>query len=482
MSACACPKTKPISEMDARERCLLINDLTPRGGLYSEVHRPIHDRSNAPWRISPEPFWIPRQVFDHLEALGTHLLSFYRACNLLYSQSVRSIQPTWVSEYLDRGKPESIVAYGRMNRIKQHLPHVIRPDLIPIKGAMIATELDSVPGGIGFTAGLSQRYGKLGYPIVGGPDGLVSGFADMIRSVAAREEPVLAIVVSEECVDYRAEMTWLGKEAKRFGLRVAVVSPEEVDFTERGLRVGLDGIPTHVDVLYRFFELFDLKNIPKAELFLYAAKKETVVITPPPKAYLEEKLWMALFHHPLLRKFWVAELGQEAFAFLEGTFPRTWILDSRLLPPHAVIPGLEVHGHPVSRWNDLHRLSQKERAFVVKPSGFSEMAWGSKGVSIGHDMAEEDWREVLGVALDSFERSPFVLQEFHKGAQFGADYYDFGSDAIRRLTGRVRLCPYYFVVEGQARLSGVLATVCPPDKKLLHGMVDAIMAPCGVKA
>jgi len=33
------------------------------------------------------------------------------------------------------------------------------------------------------------------------------------------------------------------------------------------------------------------------------------------------------------------------------------------------------------------------------------------------------------------------------------------------IDGRLRLCPYYFVVAGQTRLSGALATFCPPDKK-----------------
>jgi hypothetical protein len=46
--------------------------------------------------------------------------------------------------------------------------------------------------------------------------------------------------------------------------------------------------------------------------------------------------------------------------------------------------------------------------------------------------------------------------------------------------GRVRLCPYYFVVDGKASLRGALATVCPADKKLLHGMKDAIMVPTAV--
>jgi hypothetical protein len=482
MGACCRLKPKPVSEMDARERCLLINDLTPPGGLYTGEQRSVHERSNAPWRISPEPFWMPRPVLDHVEAVGRHLLKFYKACNLLYSQSVRGIQPTWVAEYLDQGKPEPVVSFGRMNRFKQHLPSVIRPDLIPIKGAMVATELDSVPGGIGFTASLAQRYGSLGYSIVGGADGLITGFADMIRSTAGHENPALGIVVSDEASDYRREMDWLGGELNRIGLRTGVVGPEEATFSEDGLRVPIDGVPTRIDVLYRFFELFDLKNIPKAELMLYAAKKGTVAMTPPAKAYLEEKLWMALFHHPVIEKFWITELGEETFIFLKTTFPKTWILDPRPLPPHAVIPGLEVHGYPIAAWDGLNRLGQKERALVVKPSGFSETAWGARGVSIGHDMSEETWREVLAKALEQFGSTPHILQEFHKGAQFGTDYYDFDADAVKRLSGRVRLCPYFFVIDGEPRLSGILATICPPDKKVLHGMVDAIMAPCGVKS
>ena len=66
-----------------------------------------------------------------------------------------------------------------------------------------------------------------------------------------------------------------------------------------------------VDVLYRFYELFDLLNIPKWELMFYSAKKRTVVMTPPPKSYLEEKLCLALFHHhPMLQPFWKRQLGK----------------------------------------------------------------------------------------------------------------------------------------------------------------------------
>ncbi len=476
-----CAEEETIQVTDAKERSLCIDRMTPGGGLYTDVQRTVHPRSNSPWRVSPEPFWMPPRVIDHLERLGAHLYDFYKACNLLYSQSVRKIQPEWVAEYLNQGKPETVIGYGRMNRFKQHLPLVIRPDLIPTPGGTIASELDSVPGGIGFTASLAERYGRFGYDIVGGADGMVNGFMGMVRSVAGIGEPVLGIVVSEESSGYRPEMTWLGEALNRAGLEAYVVHPEEVVFSEAGLFVNGAGGRRQIDVLYRFFELFDLKNIPKMDLILYAIRKGTVKATPPMKAQLEEKMLMALFHHPLLRSFWRRELGEEGVEFLMQTFPKTWILDPRPLPPHAVIPGLSVDGRRFGDWQELGSLGQKHRRFVIKPSGFSDQAWGSRGVAVGHDMSESDWQSTIESALADFPGSPHILQEFHTGSRFSVAYYDFETDRMMRLKGRVRIQPYYFVIEGRPVLSGVQATVCPPDKKVLHGMVDAVVMPGGVE-
>jgi len=46
------------------------------------------------------------------------------------------------------------------------------------------------------------------------------------------------------------------------------------------------------------------------------------------------------------------------------------------------------------------------------------------------------------------------------------------------MPGRVRLSPYYFIAGDNVELGGILATVCPLDKKLIHGMTEAVMAPC----
>ena len=61
------------------------------------------------------------------------------------------------------------------------------------------------------------------------------------------------------------------------------------------------------------------------------------------------------------------------------------------------------------------------------------------------------------------------------------DSLNTGKDRIEIMTSRVRLTPYYFVLGGSTQLGGVLATLCPQDKKKIHGMVDAIMVPCATK-
>jgi len=478
---------EPANLESIRSRCAEIRDRLIGDGLFQppsgkETAAPDDAVSRLTWRVSPEPFPIPAADLEAIRDLGPRLLSFYTAMNRLYFASVRGSQPKWISRYLDQGKPEAAVDYGRMNRFKQHLPGVIRPDLILTDDGWIVTELDSVPGGIGLTGSLSDHYADLGHPIIGGTNGMVDGFAGMIRSAAGMSDPALAIIVSEESKDYRPEMHWLGDRLNRAGLRTFVIEPDRIRFAEDGLSVEDRGAVVPVDVVYRFFELFDLKNIPKSELILYSARKEKVRITPPAKTHLEEKMAFALFHHPALRPFWTEALGEKTDAALLRIFPKTWIVDPQPVPPYAVIPGLSIRQRPVSNWAELSSLTQKERRYVLKPSGYSEMAWGSRGVVVGHDLPEKEWGQALADAQTHFSRSPSILQEFHEGKQFSIWYDDPAEAQPKLMAGRVRLSPYYFVAGEKAELGGILATICPSDKKLIHGMTEAVMAPCVVKS
>lgn len=490
---------EPLNSDEARRRCHAIRDDLVRAGVYGvtepEDRRSSTDFATLPprFRLSPAPLSLAPSDVAFFQHLGQDLLAFYRGLNRLYQESVRGVQPSWVAAYLDLGKPESLVTYSRMNRFRNLMPGIIRPDVIPTADGMVITELDSVPGGIGLTGCLTRAHDNqlaqiLPTPVsqphhsslIAGRDGMLQGFAAMVRAQQGDQEGCLAIVVSDEAKDYRSEMEWMAQQLREIGCQARCVEPRAIHFTEDGLFLQEPDGPLRIGLLYRFFELFDLRNIPKAELVMYAAKKGRVSVTPPYKPALEEKLAFALFHHPELTPFWQETLGSDTHTNLHRLLPQTWILDPRPVPPSAVIPDLTIGGRAVSDFRRLAQTTQKERQLVLKPSGFSELAWGSRGVSIGHDLPQVEWAAALEQALQSFPSTPYVLQEFHKGRLFESAYLDERTDTVVPMSGRVRLSPYYFIVGDKAELGGILATLCPANKKIIHGMVDAIMAPCAL--
>ena len=428
------------------ERARYVRDQLPAHGLFA----------GATWRISPEPFPISPDLLAKLIALGPQLLAFHRACNVMYRHSIQGKLPTWIAEYLDAGKPKELVEFSRRDRFKSHVPRVIRPDVILTDDHFFISELDSVPGGIGLTAWLGKTYSELGYEVVGGARGMMDGFGAILQAEAKDKQLPAVVAVSEEAATYRPEMEWLGQQ---MGFRV--LRPEELAPFDKK------------EVVYRFFELFDLPNIPNAAALMDAAAHGQIAVTPPFKPQLEEKMLLAFLWMEQLRPFWREQLGEATLAALREVFPYTWILDPTPLPPHAVIPELGIHD-----WREMAKFSQKHRELVLKISGFNERAWGSRGVHVGHDLPAKEWAQAIEQALANFAAQPFILQRFEKSKLFESQYMDFEADTVRPFSARVRLCPYYFVVGDDAKLGGILATVCPADKKILHGMPDAVMSPC----
>lgn len=395
----------------------------PARGLFAEKE----------WRIAPEPLAIDEALHREFEKLGPRLQKFYRAGDRLYRLSAEGRQPGWIAERLDAGKPANLIRIAREKRFENEIPRVIRPDILLTEDGWKITELDSVPGGIGLTAWLQHAYHA--------NPSMVAGFVDSF----APPQGVTAIVVSEEAAVYRPEMEWLVGRLEP-GFRVC--TPEELEYEGsdvllRGERVGL---------IYRFFELFDLPNIRDAEKLF----NSSAIVSAPPKPVLEEKMLLALFWNESLQDHWKNDLGEEDFHALRTVVPQTWIVE----------PGTR-------DWNATKLASQKKRRLVLKLSGFSELAWGGRSLKIGHDLSTEDWAKAVDHALESLPMAPYVMQPFEKGRRVHIDWFDFERQELVPMDGRVRLCPYYF--GESAVLSGILATICPPDKKIIHGMRDAVM-------
>lgn len=425
-----------------------VRDRLPESGLFA-------DRE---WRISPVPFPVGRKLLKDLDFLGRVLLKFYQAANLLYRRSHEGKEPEWVADWLDRGKPASLIETQRHAALKNDLPRVIRPDILLTEDGFSITELDSVPGGIGLTGCLGQLYADIddSNRIVGGPDGMIDGFESIFG-----EAPEVHVLVSEESATYRPEMEWLAEQIDDERFRV-----HDSDFDD--FREG--------DAVYRFFELFDLANVSATPALTEAVQQKQIQLTPTFKSVLEEKMLLALLWNRNLHEFWRRELGAAFFQRMQRHVPYSWVIDPTPLPPQGSIPGLNL-----TNWNQLKGLSQKQRNLILKVSGFSEEAWGARGVRYGSDLSVEEWSSAVDQAIENFASSPHVLQEYHKPRLVDAQWFDFEADELRDMKGRVRLCPYYFVTgswdRARTKLGGVLATVCPADKKIIHGMTDAILAP-----
>lgn len=439
----------PAAPADFLERARHVQFQLPPGGLFADQN----------WRTAPSPFPLASPFVRELESLGRILLQFYRAVNLLHRQSHAGRQPRWIAGLLDQGKPESLLQWQTDDAFKRELPRVIRPDILLTEEGFAITELDSVPGGIGLTAWLNKTYSEAGDQVIGGDAGMLHGFEGIFDGAST-----VHLVVSAESASYRPEMAWLADQ----------LTPGRFQVRDEHFKEFAAG-----DAVYRFFELFDLANIPAAEAIFEGARAGELTVTPPPRPLFEEKLLLALLWNRNLREFWRQQLGDGFLKRLLACIPYTWVIDPAPLPPHAAYPELNL-----TDWQQLKGLSQRERDLILKVSGYSEKAWGARGVYLGSDLSQADWSAAVDEAINAFPRSPYILQRYHKPRTVDAAWVDLEKNELRPMKGRVRLCPYYFVHgEGDAartQLGGVLATICPADKKIIHGMRDAILAPCSV--
>jgi hypothetical protein len=468
------------------------------------------------WQLSKTPFALTVQQYESLLKLGQALFQFVLATEKLLRDSEKGIMPPWIAQLYWQGKPQELVRFAKMNALKRHVPLVIRPDLLLTETGWALCEIDSVPGGLGFTAALNQAYQQSGFEVLEAQGGLPKAFLNMLlgfwhtqKQAQTIKKPTIAIVLSDEAGDYLAEMTWLVGEIRQDYPEIHIIHPRQVTLAGQQLVFQtVMGEEQPIHLIYRFFELFDLPNIPQIELIQYAVKKGLVLCTPPFKPFHEEKLTLALFHHPLLNAFWQENLEPGAYDLLKKAIPHGWILDPTPLPPQSLIPDFAPKGQPVQSFEaGLSGLSQKQRELVIKPSGFSPLAWGSRGVTVGHDVSAAVWQERVTEALNAFSETPHILQTYQNTMVSEIELFTrsaLSTDSANPenlhqvMKARTRLCPYFFVTypietarsgesdasgrmtSPELTLAGVLATSCPVDKKVIHGMKDAVLAPCQV--
>lgn len=460
---------------------------------YAQARQALSNQSlfeDKTWLISPQAFPLTARQVETIRCIGQACYDFHRALETLYLRSVevknllrnRDLVAPWVAEYLDRGKPQALVEHAREKALRGTTPMVLRPDLLITDEGFALTEIDSVPGGIGLTAFLNRLYADVhGDALIGaGEQDMVEAFYRVLCSRApSQTAPYIAILVSDEAATYRPEMEWLASQLRQRGRRVYVFHPDEVMPLGDSICVDCDGDPQQVDVIYRFWELFDLANVSISEFLLKARLEAQLSLTPPMRHFQEEKLALALFHHHILEDYWQEALSRHSYKTLKQIIPRTWIMDPVELPPNAVLDAPFIGGKPIYDWYQLAEAGKKERNLIIKISGFHESAWGARSVTLGSDSSRDEWEEAIQQAITMAETSLHILQVYQKPTRLSHPVYREDGNSYM-MQGRARLCPYYFVDERNqsADLHGILATFCPADKKIIHGMKDAALMPC----
>lgn len=446
------------------EVCLAVDRALAEGNITRTTSRFKPEQRFAPFRVGPEPLMLNPLQGSRIETLGRLLRRFYHAADELYYLSVNQDAPRWLAHHLDVGKPQRLLELAKHPFFRNDLPIIIRPDLLLTPGGFKATELDSVPGSMGLLGFLEQVYDKSGTSLLGSGN-TPAAFAAALTALSPGGKA--AVVISEECSGYRQETAWLSAEWSETGLQIPTVRPEELSYTADG--VWLNG--ERLDLVYRFFELFDLENIPGGYELLDLAAAGRVVITPPPKPHLEEKMWFAFLHHPDLTSWWLNLLGSDDYLALLEIVPQTWLLT----PDRQVFSG-----GPFPGVNRLKSTSRRERPFVIKPSGFSPLAWGGHGYSRGKDYTTKRWAATIERLAAQDNELPHILQEYQHSEPVLARYYDFANQEMSSFVGKVRLCPYYFLIQEQTVLSGALSTIVPVSKPVIHGMTEAVMVPTAI--
>ena len=106
---------------------------------------------------------------------------------------------------------------------------------------------------------------------------------------------------------------------------------------------------------------------------------------------------------------------------------------------------------------------------------------GARSVVVGDDESAEDWTTAVVEALKKYPAPISILQEFKKPLVMKHPVFDENGN-LSMMSGRLRLSPYYFLENGKVNVQGALATFCPADKKIIHGMRDGVLMPCEMPA
>ena len=242
------------------------------------------------------------------------------------------------------------------------------------------------------------------------------------------------ILVSEESATYRPEMEWLVRQLNtRFPERSWKVLPAENYQPQAGRDV------------YRFFELFDLPNLPGIGALMEAAGRGRAYCDAAVQALSRGEDVVRAFLAPAAARFLAARVGRQIFS--APATDHSLHLDpgpdsAAAACRHSAARNSRLEGCGAIQPEGARSVAQGERIFAVR---LGEPRGRARGRSAPCGMAAANRGRADRISSASRRSCSVFIKAACSIIRIGIAE----TDELKTMRGRVRLCPYYFVEAGE---------------------------------
>lgn len=430
--------------------------------------------SGVSWLPHVGAFELPAELEGTLHRLASALFLLYDVVAELY----RSGEQTVVST-LSHKVPSRILRLCEPGTVD-----LIRPDIMVAPDGngglkLVATELESCPGGHGMTHCM-----QVGYQM---PTDMVDRFVEHLGGRPYRvlftnewaeyvfEQGTFVSALRQRGVDARilfdAPLSSVHARVQRDWQPPKAASPAiaarwDTDFLGRLKKAGfgefVDGcaeLPETLPdgtVVFRFgyFDNFGDQKLRR----MAAWQQRGVTVVNPLQFFLESKAFMATVKLPAVR----AVLKERDAASLD-------VLDQSLATTHVL--------RNDGSWREQFGDICADRSFWVTKFAAHDgnnQSWGARSLKVGSQVDQATWADSLTELTDLHH--PVVAQHVINGAPFDVPYVN-GDGTIHVLgSARTRLTPFFYRTGGQAIHAGSTVTLRAHTYRI-HGATDAVEGP-----
>ena len=301
--------------------------------------------------------------------------------------------------------------------------------------ASSAAELDSVPGGMGFVGAMANAYCELGHR---GRRRRRRDGRRLRRDARCdgRRTSIRASRSSSPKSPPTTATSWIGSLpacGPSASSRRTSARRKTIVFTEEALFIRHeDGHEDRIDVIYRNFELFDLLNVPKQELILYAARHNRVKTDAAAEGAARGKVGVRAAASSAARAAVAQGAGRRACTRgCARSFRRPGSSIRVRCRRKRRSSGLH-RQRPAGRMTGCSWKRSAKASATTSSSRRASASWpGARAACTSPTISPaRSGRAALVEGLAAFERTPYILQRFHKGRRVRVDYFDPRATAI----------------------------------------------------